>query len=26
LLSHGHSIETLERLLAHGAIEYADTK
>ena len=25
LLSHGHSIETLERLLAHGAIEHAHT-
>jgi hypothetical protein len=24
LLAHGHSIETLETLLAHGAIEYAD--
>src|SRR6185295_8586614 len=24
LLDHGHSIETLEKLLAHGAIEYAD--
>ena len=24
LLSRGHSLETLERLLAHGAIEYSD--
>ena len=24
LLSHGHSIETVDRLLGHGAIEYAD--
>ena len=24
LLSHGHSLETLESLLSHGAIEYAD--
>ncbi|HEY5885132.1 MAG TPA: hypothetical protein VIT88_10620 [Pyrinomonadaceae bacterium] len=24
LLSRGHSIETLERLLGHGALEYAD--
>jgi hypothetical protein len=24
LLSHGHSIETIEKLLGHGAIEYAD--
>ena len=25
LLNHGHSIETLERLLAHGAIEYVES-
>ena len=24
LLAHGHSFETLERLVGHGAIEYAD--
>ena len=24
LVDHGHAIETLERLLGHGAIEYAD--
>src|SRR5687767_3690812 len=26
LLSHGHAVETLERLLAQGAIEYVDQK
>jgi hypothetical protein len=26
LLTHGHSIELLETLLEHGAIEYADDK